>query len=176
MVYVYAITLLLMIVIIMYRKFNNRYRELEFKIRLYELRDNLRSLAIEEKVNVSTREYDYTDFSITKAIEDSYYFTLFYVFVNEIKHEITKKDIEGYRLMFNEINEKIQANVYLKEINFKRNRLIWDHIYHQNLITIFLFKHLFLLIFGINHLRNFFKKKISNFSILPETSGINLAG
>jgi hypothetical protein len=163
-----------MFVIIVYRKLNNRYQETLFKNRLYELRDELRLLALDKKVNVKSTAFDYMDFSITTATSKSYYFTLFYIFINELKHQKAKKDIEEYREIYNNLNREISANSYLSEINKRRNIATYQYIIGQNKITFYIFDKIFQLIFGIKKIKSYIKNTIDSQNFLPETSGINL--
>jgi hypothetical protein len=174
MVTIFAVSVLAMLVIIVYRKLNNRYQETIFKNGLYELRDELRLLALNKKVNIKSTAFDYMDFSITKAINKSYYFTMFYIIVNQIKHEKSMKDIDEYRVIYNNLNKEISANKDLLSINRKKNILIHRYIAGQNLITFYIFEKVFQLVFSLKKIKCYIKNKIDSINFLPETSGINL--
>jgi hypothetical protein len=174
MVNIFAVSIITMLLIIVYRKLNNRYQETIFRNGLYKLRDELRLLALDKKVDVKSTAFDYTDFSITTAITKSYYFTVFYITINEIKHEKSKKDIDEYREIYNNLNKEISANKDLLLINRKRNILVRQYITGQNRMTIYIFEKIFQLIFGIKKIKGFIKNKVDSINFLPETSGISL--
>ena len=172
MINTFAILLLLLLVILVYRKLNNRYQETKFRYKLHRLRYELRNLAIEKKVEAKSKEFDYTDFSLSKSLQESYYITLFYLISLQVKHNNAIKDLEHYKNIYESLNEKISNNKYLKEINFKRNLITWEYIMNQNKLTKFLLTWTVLLVHSLSS----FKKRIVNLifqvNYFPETSGI----
>ncbi|MEO7048982.1 MAG: hypothetical protein ABI091_27005 [Ferruginibacter sp.] len=174
MVNIFALFILAMIVIIVYRKLNNRYQETVFKTNLYELRDELRLLTIERNVDPYSNEFDYVDHSISKAIEISYYFTFFYIIFNQIKHDKAMKDIQEYRDRYDIYQEKIKNNIFLYQIDRKKNKFIHHYLIKQNYITRFFVLSLYKISFGITKSKFLFTKKIDAVKFLPETSDINM--
>jgi hypothetical protein len=172
MVTTFSILSITLIVFMIYRKWNNKYQEAIFREKLFELRDKLRNLAIEKKINKKSKEFDYIDFSISKNIEDSYFFTLFFIIRLEIRYKSQIEELHNYKEIFERIQTNINSNEYLKEIFIEKNKIIMNYVFGQIPVTVFIVRSISRLISKASSLRRLIKMRLSEVNYLPELSAI----
>jgi len=171
MVTLFAVTLALLSLLIVYRKLNNRYQEEKFRMKMHRLRNELRNLAIDNKVSCHTDEFEFLDYSISKSIKESYFISLFYLFMLERRHE-KLSDIEQYKSYYDDFVTKFQRNHALVLVNKKRNKYLRDYIIAQNKITVFILRHILFVVVKMNSFKKYIGSKISQANYYPEVSGI----
>ncbi len=168
-------SLLFLFVLIVYKKLNNRFQEEKFRFKLHRLRNDLRNLGIEKKIDVNSNEFDFLDFSISKSIQQSYSISLFYLMALDLKHRtgIAKEDLDSYKKTYAQLLHNINRDSYLKEIEIKRNAILKEYITNQNKVTLFFVIYVIVLLFSIKWIKSKVKEIISSINYLPETSGIS---
>lgn len=174
MITVFAVVSYSLIVFLVYKKLNNRYQQELFKRRMYELRDELRMLAIDKKVKGYSQEFDYLDYSISKTIEQSYYITLFYIAFLELKHSHNLKNIKAYKAGYEALLERICSNDELKIIFNKKNIYVTQYLAGQNRFTKAIYKFLKIILAGAFNLHKSFKQKVAEVNYFPELSGLRV--
>jgi uncharacterized membrane protein YbaN (DUF454 family) len=174
MIITFAIVTFTLLAFNIYKKLNNRYQEELFRSSLYELRDELRMLAITKKVKAHNIEFDYLDYSISKTIQESYFITLFYVVSLEVLHKRHESNIKNYKEGYEVLISNIDKNEDLKKIFIKKQILTNKYLSGQNRLTKFIFRIIKKCYKGIFDLKKYFKQKVSEINYYPELSGITI--
>lgn len=170
MITVFSMTVIPLIVFMVFRKWNNKYQEEIFREKMFELRDRLRMLAIEKKVNKRSKEFDYIDFSISKNIEESYFLTMFYII--SIENRYKTSELDAYKETFDKIHANINNNEYLRDIFKEKNRITKEYVLGQIPVLVFIIKKSARLISQMAKLKALIKKRLSEINYFPELSAI----
>src|SRR5260221_7209577 len=89
-----------------WRRMHQTYELSKFRFRMFELRDRLRMLVIDQKLDCQSWEFRVFENSFSRMIHDAYYFTLFRMIVLSLRNERAEGQIE-----FNEhLSEAVQGN------------------------------------------------------------------
>lgn len=173
---IFGIIVLSAFLFMIFKKLNNRYQEQVFRHKMFTLRDELRMLAIDKAVNPACKGFDYLDYSISKSIEQSYFFTLFYIISLEIKHDadVEKGKLEAYKEKFEEIVKDIEAYDELKSILVRKDKIIRQYVLGQTPIFLFIFKQSYTVLSKFFNIKKLIVKRLSEINYLPELSGLKL--
>lgn len=172
MTQIFGITILILVVYLVFRKWYNRYQEEIFRHKMFKLRDELRLLAIEKKVNKKSREFDYLDFSISKNIQESYFITIFYVFKLEARYRRQDRELNIYKETFERLHSNIIDNEHLKKIFIKKNHIIGEYVFGQMPVMVFLILSIARIISKVANVKALIRKKLSEINYFPELSAI----
>lgn len=153
MVTFYAISLILVLLFIIYKRLNNNYQEEKFRYKMHRLRDNLRKLAIDGHVNSKSQEFDYLDFSISKEIEAGYFLTITYLIMIFLKHK-NRSDLDSYKIKWEKVVLKINSNPALKEISDEKTRITLDYLMGQNKLILLVGRNCLHMIYEFSSIKN----------------------
>ena len=80
-----------------WRRFHHQLAEKKFKYRMFALRDRLRRMAIEEKIDCNHWYFRYMDRSFSHSIRDAYFLTLFRILWAGSKMKYEKSFVDFMR-------------------------------------------------------------------------------
>lgn len=179
---IFATLLFLLIVLANWRRHHHRLAEQQFRYEVYSLRDRLRRLAIEGKLDCNSRVFDFLDLSFSKAIKDHYYMTIFRLVALGKKHSKDMRFKKAYEEVMKEIT--LNPNNELLEIKNQYEQVVLKYIISQHFVTIKCIEPLFAFFDTAAKSKRKFKEITKSVSYLPETSatakfvqssGMNLA-
>lgn len=113
------------------RKLFQIYVKQKFEYRVFALRDRLRMLAIDGKLDPRSWEFSYTDNTLSKSIESSYYITLLSVTVFSMRAGDDPRQKE-FRDKFNDMLDKSPD---LKALFNDHAKAMVDYVFGQHLVT-----------------------------------------
>lgn len=103
---------LVLVFLIFWRKVHIEYHTLLFKYKLYALRDKLRNLAIEGKIDSNNWIFDYYDNTLSKFVNQAYYVTLFRIVMLVLKNGGAKE----LSVFASKVNAEVEKIPELKSI------------------------------------------------------------
>jgi hypothetical protein len=166
MITFFSISILVLFLIAYWRKMHNTFAEKKFKAELYQLRDELRFLAIQGKVDSKSVIFDYLDYTFSKTIKNSYQYTLFYIISLNFVHQKDKNTIELSEKLFKKINE----NPNLESITIRFLNIVRTYVRDQHFTTFVFLKFVLTPIMGVQTLMQKYKDINESALFLPETS------
>lgn len=161
------IFVLVLITLSVWRRFHQQHSNLKFKYKLYALRDEVRELAYHNKIECDGWLFDYFDESLSKAISESYYITLFRIVMLDFEHKREPK--------LKEFKAKLEAEVSnSKEMLgiFQRYKdAIKDYVIDQHYVSIkFILLPIIRLTSATSKAAHYFNRWVKGVVIFPETS------
>lgn len=163
----FTISILILVVLGVWRKFHQSKANLKFKYDLYTLRDELRMMAYEEKIDNNSQIFDYFDYSLSKAISESHYITLFRVIALMFKHVHDEEFHKSFKQLERETNKYPE----LVSIKKRYNCAIQDYILDQHFVSGYCFMlPLAKLIKGTSWVARQVNKLVAGVLVYPETS------
>ncbi|MBL7790882.1 MAG: hypothetical protein JNK77_01065 [Saprospiraceae bacterium] len=150
-----------------WRRLHKQNLEDKFELRLFALRDELRRMAIEGKIDSDSPVFLHYDYSFSKMINERYYISL--VYLGLLTHRY--KDNEEIK----EYKKYIEQNAdyaVVKDIRSKFDEILNEYLIGQHFVSIQLIKP-FLALFS---LATYFQKRFHEIRRItlyfPQTSGI----
>ncbi len=171
MVHLFVSALFLLIIIAYVRHLWQKQLEQKFKYKVYELRDRFRRMAIEGKVDASSDYFDYFDYTLSRAISQSYSLTIFYIVMLYLRN-MSQVDSEESLALKKMLHEQLKANPELAALHAEYLYALAQYVIKQHYFTIRLV--LFPLakgLIGATRGRAAFDKFIESHLTFPETSG-----
>lgn len=157
---------LILITLSFWRHFHQKYATLRFKYKIYSIRDSLRKMAIKGEIE-SNWMFDFFDTSLSKAISESYYITLFRLSTLALIHENNQELIKFSK----KLDNSISANPKIKEIQEEYFLAVKSYVLDQHYVSInFVIKPLSVLIFGAATAASKFNQWLKGILVYPETS------
>lgn len=151
-----------------WKRKHNSYAELVFRTQLFELRDELRRLAIDGKVDAENQLFDYYDYSLSKTIEMSHSLTLFYVITFKIRAESDDNYIEASNRVSEMITEQNDSN--LNGIRERWVTAMAEYVSEQHKISFGILVAIFRPLGMLRGMSNAFRKGIDSIVISPALS------
>ncbi len=102
-----------------------------FRYKIFELRDRLRRLAIEEKVDKDSWVFEYYDKSFSKTITDYYYLTAFRLFGSAVKMK-GDKEFEEFSV---KLESELEKNHDVKKIVDEYYSAVANYVFNQHNIS-----------------------------------------
>lgn len=162
--------ILIFIVLMVWRGFQQKYATLKFRYKIYALRDHLRKMAIVGEIDEDDWTFSYFDKSFSKAISESYYITIFHLLMLAIAHS---KD-EQLQILSEELTEALEKNPQLQSLQADYIDAVIDYMKDQHYVSVtFIFKPLISLIFGAAVMGYYASRLVRGILIYPETSASN---
>lgn len=128
---VLALLIGILILFLAWRRMHQRAAQERFEYRIYALRDRLRRLVIDGKLNCNSELFQYYDATFSKIIEESYYLTFFYILLLKIAHY----DDETIKEVLAEIEKKCQDYPQMQEIREEYLAAARAYLVEQHMIT-----------------------------------------
>ncbi|MET7256035.1 hypothetical protein [Dyadobacter fermentans] len=159
--------LLLLAIIVVWKREYQRYAQQKYEMRMEHLQDQLRRLAIKGEVDPRSKIYQYLDDSITTSIRRSYFITLPTIFHFHRIH----KSKQGQQLMeFRNAIENIKNNdEKLGPIIYKFQVFTITYVFEQELFFNCL-RPLAKMAFWSRDVKNRLNSRVKSIVWLPETS------
>lgn len=120
------------IVLIILRSMIHRRLELKYKYTVYSLRDDLRSLAIDGKIDVNDWLFHYTDNALSFHVRERKYNSLFMLVLLAVKHTNDKT----YLNTIEKIKMEAKRNPEISNILERFNSAHQDYIIKQHTISL----------------------------------------
>ncbi len=157
---------LVLVILSFWRHLHQKYATLKFKYKIYSLRDSLRKMTINGEVEPNWM-FDFFDTSLSKAISESYYITLFRLSTLATIHE---KDQE--LMKFSEkLENEISLYPKIKRIQEEYILAVKSYVLDQHYVSInFILKPLAVLILGTATAAYKFNQWLRGILVYPETS------
>ena len=143
-----------------------KYVSLKFKYRLYELRDELRTLAINQEVDCDNWLFEYFDRSLSKAISQHYHITLFWLASLGYKYRNDKDLHELSRIITSEFKKVPKIGKIRKEYL----EALTEYIEDQHYVTHILVKPVIVVFIGASNAAKKVNDWIRDSLVFPETS------
>ena len=157
----------LIVFLSIWQRYHHKYLMTKFKYQIYSLRDRLRFLAINSKVDCESWVFDYFNHSFSKSIRSSYYITLFRLFILSIIHK-NDKNLDNF---YDQLMDEISKNEHLQKIQEEYVEAVKSYIIGQHFIsTTFFIKPLSQLILGATKAAQELNRQLKGILIYPETS------
>ncbi len=157
---------LVLIILSFWRYFHQKYATLKFKYKLYSLRDRLRKMAINGEIK-SEWIFEFFDTSLSKAISESYYITLFRLSTLAVIHENDQELVEFSKKLEKDLS--IESNI--KEIQESYFLAVKTYVLDQHYVSItFIIKPIVVLVFGTAAAASKFNQWLRGILVYPETS------
>lgn len=167
MVTFYAISIAIIFLLAFWRKMHQRYHWLVFKYKVYALRDQLRTLAYQGKIDKESWIFEYYDNTFSKAIGKSYYITGFYVSMLAYKY----KDDEEFIQLKRKISIETKSNPVLEELTDSFVLAVKKYIREQHFVSITcIIAPILILLYGTQKVTQKFTESAANLLIWPDTS------
>jgi len=166
-----TLVIICLIIILYWRARNLYYRRLtlEYRFKLYKLRDKLRWLAINEKIDKNNWVFDYMDTSISKTISIMDNMNLVFLLVIAIKNRNRKELVE-----FNKsVNVVVDKNKYLSEIFFEYGNLNIEFLMKKHYWITLIIGSIGASVGAFNWAKNKFEFSALSIRVYPETSTSN---
>jgi hypothetical protein len=160
---------LLFLLLATLRRFTHLYLERKFRYELYSIRDNLRLLAIENKIDSTTKIFDFYDLSISKLIDRSYYITLFYILYSATKNKKSNSE----KVLFNYIVEETEKSPHLIKVQNEISKVVVCHIFDQHRVTLKVLSAILAPFLGAYYFTKKVKKLSESVLYSPQTSAIS---
>lgn len=151
------------------RQLTQNYNERKFRYKLFAIRDRLRRLEIEGKIDHKNRIFDFYDLSLSKMINESYYITAFYVIMLSIKQKDNVK-LNQIKALIDLETDKIPE---LKVIRQAQTKAVAKYIRNQHFVTFILLKFLLAPFKGAYYISKKVKSLSESASFFPQTSAIS---
>jgi hypothetical protein len=159
---------------VVYWKARNMYYnhlELQFRYKLQSLRDQLRAMVLDNRMNQDDILFEYIDTSISKAMRKVASMHLLIVFILSIKHHKNKEF-----LTFNKrIQERLKTNPNAAHIYKEYGSIIIWFFFKKHFIiksVLFVFGILLASLDTFTSKRAAIQEVIENFRVYPETSTV----
>lgn len=164
----------LLVSCICYWRLRNMYYnniELQFRYKMYKLRDLLRLMVIEKKIDEDESLFDYLDTSLSIAIEKVTSLHLLVVFFLAKKH-YKQPDFISFSTS---LQTKLKENKYAKEIYDEYGAIMIWYFLRKHFIIKFCVIGLGVLLMGVNFFKNKkieIQQSVEDLRIYPETSTV----
>ena len=166
-----TLVIICLIIVLYWRARNLYYKRLtlEYRFKLYRLRDQLRYFAIDGKIDKSNWVFNYMDTSISKTISIMDNMNLVFLIVIIIKNRNRKDLIE-----FNKsIETQVKLNKHLYDVYLEYGRLNIEFLMKKHYWIAFIAKSIGRSINAFGKIRNKFEFFASSIRVYPETSTSN---
>lgn len=161
-----ATILFLFILLANLRRHHQRYAEQKFRYELFTLRDKLRRLAIEGKIDCESKLFDFFDLTLSKAINEYYYITLIRLIVLNRKHSEDTK----YKKAYDNLMKDCDSNKESKYIKNQYERVVTEYVIKQHYVSYRFFKPVIMFFSAATIVKRKFREIIHSVAYLPETS------
>ena len=162
-----AIIIIVLFLLALCRRLHQSYEALKFKYKLYALRDQLRKMAINNKIDSGSWLFDYYDNSFSKAISEAYYLTLFRVVILEFKYN-DSKEFENFAKKVEFESRKYPELEQIRKAYFEA---VKSYLLNQHYISVnFFIKPVAKLLIGASTTARKFNKLLEGILFFPETS------
>jgi len=136
--------------------------------RLYDLRDQLRELAIDEKIDKQSWQFKYLDGSISKTVHELQYINIFATLFL-VKRYNKDTNFGVYKLF---IGKSMSDNAYTQFIYDEYGEIIFNYVISKHFILLGIVLCLAMAIRQVENIKEKLKKSIGYFRIIPETSKV----
>lgn len=172
MYYFMPILIIAVSIIVYWRKRHIQYHTLDFRYKLFRLRDDLRFQAINNKIDKDNWAFKYLDSSLSITINEAYYITLSSIIAYGLIHESNKGLTEFRR----ELGKEISKNSELIRIEEEYKKAIKEYVLQQDHVFFVVINPIFKSIHVFNNLSKKFENWIGKVTTLPETSASKNTG
>ncbi len=148
MIITLQIIFIILVSIFIIRKSVNSKSQLQFEYELFEIRDELRSYAINKEIDCENDGFNYLDKTISLHIQQSYSITLFRLVANAT---IYSQD-ENLQKKQEYINQLLSKDKKLLIIQEKLVNSIQEYVFRQHIVSIVIF--LLPIIYAVNQYSN----------------------
>lgn len=115
-----------------WRRMHQQLQEQKFRYAMFSLRDKLRRLAIDQKINSENWIFRYADNTFSQSITEAYHLTLFHIVIRAVVvHEQQEKKYARFRQDF---DKALSENPEMKAIFFDYRKSIYEYLTHQHYI------------------------------------------
>lgn len=168
----FGASILVLIILAVWRSFHSNIKTLEFKYSVYKLRDELRLLGIKGEVDSESWLYNHLDESFSKSIEESYYITLFRLIILSAVYSEDEKYLEFSAKFDKALKEEPKLNTLQKSYY----SVIRKYIREQHHISwTYIIKPFFAPIVGTTTLVKFFNQWLKTNLIFTDPTERHLA-
>jgi len=163
----FGVLILLLLVLIVWRRYHHNYAMLKFKYTIYSLRDQLRLMAINSELEKESWVFDFFDTSFSKAVSSSYYITLMRLSILSVVHE---KDV-ALMAFSKKLEEEFAKNPKLQKLQQDYIDAVKSYVIDQHYISInFIVRPIVVLIFGTALAASKLNQWLKGILVYPETS------
>ncbi|MEM9679474.1 MAG: hypothetical protein AAF901_04050 [Bacteroidota bacterium] len=155
-----------LIILSVWRRYHHSYAALNFKYKIYQLRDKLRLLVVQNKISAEDWVFDYFDNSLSKSISLNYYLTIFRLATIGLIHE-KDEDLIKFR---QKLNKEIEDKPELEELYADYINAVKEYIFDQHYVSIMIIKPIVVLILGAAVAAQRLNQLLKGILIYPETS------
>lgn len=167
MVLFFGISVTLLLLWALTRKLYLSFISRKFRYRIFELRDDLRRLAIDGKVDKDAWVFDYFDKSFSKSIAEYYYITAFRL----VGSSMRIKGDEEFEKFSRKLDNELEKNEHVKELVEKYYSIVADYVFNKHSISMkYFILPIFAPIVGMNNLVRGFKAWSDNAINTPDMS------
>ena len=115
-----------------WKRLNNQNAKLRFEAELFQLRDKLRWLVIEKKLNSDSPLFELYDKTFSYSIRDSYYFTIFFLNFVGTKRKRNSEDFKKFKKKIKFLSLDIPE---LNEIKNDYNKALKVYLIQQHIVS-----------------------------------------
>lgn len=160
-----------LVIVVYWRARNMYYKRLtrEYQFKLYKLRDELRTLAIDGKIDSKYWMFNYIDTSISKTISVMDNMNLFFLFLVAKKNNKNNK-IESFK---SAVTVELQKNSCLNDIYIQYGNLNVDFLIKKHYWLMFSMKCVYTILLSLKFIKSIHNKIVDNalsLRVYPETS------
>lgn len=158
-----------------WRRFSHHYLELDFKFKLYELRDRVRNMIIDNTIEKDAWIFNYFDVTLSKIANESYFISLPFVILIDSNHEDDVKEMKKISSKLDyECKKTPELAKIREELHFAVNTYIFEqHKYsftHYLILAIDIFSSMKLGFFRKLQKKYAIEENTKNIFVYPETS------
>lgn len=134
-----------------YRRKYNKYIGLKYRYKLYELRDELRTRAINKEINQQSLGFKIYDSILSSNINNYYFITLYSLIKISRKYKGSEEKMRDLSII---VNKELDKNAYLNNIDIEYKKATTNYLKNQ-LVIYRLYKYLKKLFGSVNISNNF---------------------
>lgn len=151
-----------------WRRFSHHYLELDFKFKIYELRDRVRNMVVDGVIEKDAWIFDYFDVTLSKIANESYFISLPFVILIDGNHE---DDIKEMKKITSKLDYECKKIPELSIIRDELHKTVNVYIFKQHKYS---FTHCLIIVINVfsSMKLGFFKKLQKKYAIEENTKNI----